>query len=191
MNKYWQRLLWHFDRAYNSRRAWQPLLWPLGLCLALIVIFGLTGLCWPSSSPSVALNGGQPRLVETTGLLLSPGSFPLHSGMPYALQLIIVFAGLLLVTAFLIATVSHILTRRSDSYLQGLTRYHFNNHILILGGGSTVASILKSIADDETLQQSMLSASCSFSLSSPRMKMWVAFSIWHERRSASMLRLPW
>ncbi len=153
MNKYWQRLLWHFDRAYNSRRAWQPLLWPLGLCLALIVIFGLTGLCWPSSSPSVALNGGQPRLVETTGLLLSPGSFPLHSGMPYALQLIIVFAGLLLVTAFLIATVSHILTRRSDSYLQGLTRYHFNNHILILGGGSTVASILKSIADDETLRQ--------------------------------------
>ena len=151
MNKLWLRTLWHFDRSYNSSRVWQPLLWPLGLCLALIVLFGLIGLCWPSSAIS-ANNGGHPRLVETTGLLLSPGTLPLSSSMPYLLQIIIAFAGLLLVTAFLIATVSHILTRRSDSYLQGLTRYWFNNHILILGGSHTTVSLLKTIADDENLR---------------------------------------
>ena len=152
MNKHWQRILWHFDRSYNSRRSWQPLLWSLGLCLALIILFGLIGLCWPSSSTATANCGGHPRLVETTGLLLSPGSFPFSSPLPYLLQAIIVLAGLVLVTAFLIATVTHIITLRSDRYLQGLTRYWFNNHILILGGNKTAVSLLKTIADDETLR---------------------------------------
>ena len=153
MNKLWQRTLWHFDRTYNSHRAWQPLLWPLGLCLALVILFGLIGLCWPSSPLTVALSGGLPRLVETTGLLLSPGSFPLRSSLPYLLQLVIVLAGLLFVIAFLIATANHILTQRSDSYLQGLSRYHFDNHILILGGSNTLVSLLQTIDDDETLRR--------------------------------------
>ena len=152
MNKHWQRTLWHFDRTYNSHRAWQSLLWPLGLCLALVILFGLIGLCWPSSPHTVALSGGLPRLVETTGLLLSPGSFPLGSSLPYLLQLVIVLASLLLVIAFLIATANHILTQRSDSYLQGLTRYWFDNHILILGGSNTLVNLLQTIADDETLR---------------------------------------
>lgn len=151
MNKHWQRLLWHFDRTYNSPRAWQPLLWPLALCLLLLVVFGLIGLCWPSST--AAPGGGHPRVVETTGLLLSPGSFPMHSPMPYLLQLAIALAGLLFVAAFLIATANHIITRRSDRYLQGLTRYWFNNHILILGGNDTIASLLQTIADDPALRQ--------------------------------------
>ena len=153
MKKYWQRTLLLFDRTFNAHRAWQVLLWPLGLCLALLLLFGLIGLCWPSSPLSIVLNGGHPRLVETSALLLSPGSFPFHSGMPYALQFIIVLAGLLLVTAFLIATVSYLLSRRSDRYLQGLSRYYFDNHILILGGSKTTVSLLQTIANDETLRE--------------------------------------
>ena len=146
------RLLWRFDRSLLTHRAWQTLLWPLGLGLILLLLFWIIGLFWPASPLTLATSGGIPRWAETSGLFLSGGQFPLHSPLPLLLQLIIVIAGSALMAAFLTGSVTTILLNRRDNLLHGHSRYYFSNHILVLGGSQVVLQLLRSLDSRPDLQ---------------------------------------
>ncbi len=147
-----QRLLWHFDRSLLTRHAWRTLLWPLGLGLFFLLLFWLIGLLWPATPLSLATAGGQPRWAETVGLFFSGAQFPLRSSLPLFFQLLIVLIGPLLIAAFLTAAVTVILLNRRDNLRQGRARYHFANHVLVLGGSSQLLRLLDSVHNKPELQ---------------------------------------
>ncbi len=149
---FFQRLLWRFDRSLLSSRAWTLLLWPLGLGLLLLLLFWLIGLLWPASPLVFATAGGQPRWVETVALFFSGANFPLRSSLPLLFQFLIVLVGSVLVAAFFIASVTLILINRRAHYRDGLSRYHFSDHVLILGSGRTLPQLINSLATKPELQ---------------------------------------
>jgi hypothetical protein len=148
----WKRLLWHFDRSLHTHQAWKTLLWPLGLGAFLLLLFWLLGLLWPSSPLTLSTAGGVPRWAETTGLFFDAGNFPLRSRLPLLFQFLIVVVGSALLTAFLVATLTTILLNRRDNYRDGLSRYHFADHILVLGGSHTFIHLLKQLPEHPELQ---------------------------------------
>lgn len=152
MKQFWKKALWHFDRAYSANSAWKPALWVAGSLLFLVLVFWLLGLLWYLTPYGYNKPYGIPRIVETLSLLLSPGSFPRQSVLPYLFQAVVSLFGIVFFTAFLIATFNRVLANRVDSYLGGHSRYYFDNHILILGGGSQALSIINSIASKQEYQ---------------------------------------
>lgn len=152
MKQFWKKALWHFDRAYSANSAWKPALWVAGSLLFLVLLFWLIGLLWYLTPYGYNKPYGIPRIVETLSLLLSPGSFPRQSVLPYLFQSVVSLFGIVFFTAFLIATFNRVLANRVDSYLGGHSRYYFDNHILILGGGSQALSIINSIASKQEYQ---------------------------------------
>lgn len=137
----WKRTLWHLDQSLDSRPAWQLLLWPFALALLFVLLFWLLGLLWPPTPLSLATSGGMPRWVETVALYLNAGQFPLRSQLPYLFQALIALVGSAAFTALLVALLSLILSNRLDNYRKGLSRYHFDNHILVLGGSHEVVNL--------------------------------------------------
>ena len=148
----WKRLLWHFDRSLHTHQAWKALLWPLGLGAFLLLFFWLIGLIWPPTPMTLYTAGGVPRWAETTGLFFDAGNFPLRSRLPLLFQFLIVVVGSALLTAFLVATLTTILLNRRDNYRDGRTRYHFADHVLVLGGSQTLIHLLKTLDDKPELK---------------------------------------
>ena len=137
----WKRTLWHLDQSLDSNQAWRPLLWPLALGLFFILLFWLIGLLWPLSPLTLSTAGGVPRWVETTALFLNAGQFPLRSQLPFLFQALIAIVGTAAFTALFVAILTIVLTNRLDNYRKGLSRYYFENHILVLGGSREVVNL--------------------------------------------------
>ena len=148
----WKRLLWHFDRSLHTHQAWKALLWPLGLGAFLLLFFWLIGLIWPPTPMTLYTAGDVPRWAETTGLFFDAGNFPLRSRLPLLFQFLIVVVGSALLTAFLVATLTTILLNRRDNYRDGRSRYHFADHVLVLGGSQTLIHLLKTLDDKPELK---------------------------------------
>ena len=148
----WKRLLWHFDRSLHTHQAWKALLWPLGLGAFLLLFFWLIGLIWPPTPMTLYTSGGVPRWAETTGLFFDAGNFPMRSRLPLLFQFLIVVVGSALLTAFLVATLTTILLNRRDNYRDGRSRYHFADHVLVLGGSQTLIHLLKTLDDKPELK---------------------------------------
>ena len=152
MKQFWKKTLWRFDRAYSANSALKPALWVAGSLLLFVLLFWLIGLLWYLTPYGYNKPYGTPRIVETLSLLLSPGNFPRASVLPYLFQAVVSLFGAVFFTAFLIATFNRVLVNRVDNYLNGYSRYYFENHILILGGGSQIPSIINSIASKQEYQ---------------------------------------
>ena len=94
MKQFWKKALWHFDRAYSANSAWEPALWVAGSLLFLVLVFWLLGLLWYLTPYGYNKPYGIPRIVETLSLLLSPGSFPRQSVLPYLFQAVVSLFGI-------------------------------------------------------------------------------------------------
>ena len=152
MKQFWKKTLWRFDRAYSANSAWKPALWVAGSLLFFVLVFWLLGLLWYLTPYGYNKPYGAPRIVETLSLLLSPGSYPRASVLPYLFQAVVSLFGAVFFTAFLIATFNRVLANRVDNYRNGVSRYYFDNHILILGGGNQALRIINSIASKQEYQ---------------------------------------
>ena len=152
MKQFWKKTLWRFDRAYSANSAWKPALWVAGSLLFFVLVFWLLGLLWYLTPYGYNKPYGTPRIVETLSLLLSPGSYPRASVLPYLFQAVVSLFGAVFFTAFLIATFNRVLANRVDNYRNGVSRYYFDNHILILGGGNQALRIINSIASKQEYQ---------------------------------------
>lgn len=63
-----------------------------------------------------------------------------------ALRLTIIYlAGLIVFSGILVATINRFFASRAERYSNGLTRYRFNRHILVVGADDIVISLVKSL----------------------------------------------
>ena len=152
MNKIWKRFLLWFDRAFSTHKVFNQLLVVVILCVLCTAFFWIF---WLLLEPCKAVcNADDRHLNEVVRLILGATNYPLPgSKMPHWYQLLIAFVGTIFFTAFLISTLSNILTNRAASHRKGYLHYYFSNHVLILGGSKVVEGILESIDADKKLQK--------------------------------------
>ena len=152
MKKIWKRFLLWFDRAFSTHKVFNQLLVVVILCVLCTAIFWLF---WLLLEPCNAIcNADDRHLSEVIRLMFGATNYPLPgSVMPHWYQLLIAFVGTMFFTAFLISTLSNILTNRAASHRKGFLRYWFSGHVLILGGSKVAVGILRSIAADAQLRK--------------------------------------
>ncbi len=152
MKKIWKRFLLWFDRAFSTHKVFNQLLVVVILCVLCMAIFWLF---WLLLEPCNAIcNADDRHLNEVIRLMFGATNYPLPgSVMPHWYQLLIAFVGTMFFTAFLISTLSNILTNRAASHRKGFLRYWFSGHVLILGGSKVAVGILRSIAADAQLRK--------------------------------------
>lgn len=63
--------------------------------------------------------------------------------------LLVAILGVIMVS-FLTGVLSSWIEQRADEYKKGLTRYHFHNHVVILGANDMVAALIQRIREEET-----------------------------------------
>lgn len=153
MGRSWKRLLLRFDRSFSTNRAWKPLLWVVVFCVAWTLALWVVGLAWGKSPFVYGCHPGDSRIDEVISLVIGQSNYPIDSQMPHWYQLLIAIVGTMFFTAFLISTLSNVLTNRAASHRKGFLRYWFSDHVLILGGSKVAVGILKSIAADEQLRK--------------------------------------
>lgn len=119
----------------------KQLLWLL-LIIPLIVL-----LFW--SVVALGFHDDSLAWQDLLALFLDPGCFG-GAGEHDIFRLIATLVGMFLFSAILISVVSNIFENRSDSYKNGHSRYHHKNHILILGGGHQLISVISALTGDDS-----------------------------------------
>ena len=137
----WTFLQKHFDKALY-RGGWMQFFW----LTVFVAFWGALGV-WASSRFDV--DGW--RVIE---LLLDPGSFcdsdeEACGKANIYFQLIVTLLGAVFFTSFLIGSVGNFLERRIDRYRNGGVAYEVDDHILIIGAGSMLVNLIKSLLEDE------------------------------------------
>ena len=137
----WTFLRKHFDKALY-RGGWMQF-----ILLATFVFF----LCAVGVGVSACFNVDGWRVIE---LLLDPGSFcdsdeEACGKANIYFQLIVTLLGAVFFTSFLIGSVGNFLERRIDRYRNGGVAYEVDDHILIIGAGSMLVNLIKSLLEEE------------------------------------------
>lgn len=114
--------------------------------IGLLLILGCFGII-----ASSYFNVEKWRVVE---LLLDPGSFcnsdeETGGKANIYFQLIITLTGAVFFTSLLIGSVGNFLERRVDRYRNGGIAYEVDDHILIIGAGSLLVNLIKSLLERE------------------------------------------
>lgn len=137
-------LLW-FDRTFSTHNGWLQLAVVAVLCvLCTVALWGLWLACKPVGG---ICHVDDRSLKDVIRLILGATNYPVQgSAIPGWYQLLIAIVGTMVFTAFLISTLSNILTNRAASHRKGYLHYYFCNHVLILGGSKEAVGILNSIA---------------------------------------------
>ena len=86
---------------------------------------------------------------DLVALFIDPGSFG-GEGKHDLFRLIASTLGIFLFSAFLVSAVSNIFENIGASYQQGLSRYRHKDHILVLGGGTWLVSMLAALLNDDS-----------------------------------------
>ena len=137
----WTFLRKHFDKALYKGG------WMQFILLAAFVFF----LCAVGVGVSSCFNVDGWRVIE---LLLDPGSFcdsdeETCGKANIYFQLIVTLLGAVFFTSLLIGSVGNFLERRIDRYRNGGVAYEVDDHILIIGAGSMLVNLIKSLLEDK------------------------------------------
>ena len=133
-----------FDRAYSTHKVIKPLLIVFAFCVVFTIVLWVV---WAKMEPCLSGCKADSHLEDIIRLMLASSNYPLpENTMSHWLQLLIALVGTMLFTAFLISTLSNILTNRAASHRKGYLHYCFSDHVLILGGSKVAVGILNSIA---------------------------------------------
>ncbi len=136
MKKLWKKLQQRFDRDFYRGDGLQ-FVW-LAVFIVMIVLF------WLAVSAGTGI--GNWRVIE---LIMDPGAFVGSKEKGHVwLQLLVSLSGLVVFTGFMISTIGNFLARRTTAYAQGRVLYDFHDHFLLLGSGSQVVNIIRSLSDD-------------------------------------------
>ncbi len=153
--KYTSYLLWRFDRTFGNSRKWPMQIVDVLAALVLTIgIFTIAG-CFLYKNQSVS---HYPDILTITiGLIFNVTNLPQptdpHYNLPILWQVITLFFGSVVFTGFVIAFVSNFLNNRITAYRNGLVRYHFNNHILFLGGSKMIAPMIKELYKNQSFRE--------------------------------------
>lgn len=151
--KLWNSFVRWFDRSFSS--GWsRQVIFLCGLLAFFIVLWtSIMHVCRGGLYSDFAFS-------RTLELMLDPGAFQeadagADSGpndFPMGLRLLITLSGAIIFTAMLITVLGNIISNRIDNYKKGRVRYHFDDHILVLGANSMLVSMLHEFIDTKVHQ---------------------------------------
>ena len=128
-----------FERTLSQGRGMQ-LLWLLALILVVILLFwGI--VVWVYRDNSL-------QWQDLLALFLDPGCFE-GAGAHDIFRLIASLTGMFLFSALLISVVSNMFENIADSFKNGHSRYHHRDHVLILGGGHQLFSMITALLEED------------------------------------------
>lgn len=127
-----------FEETLSEGRGMQ-LLWLL--IIILVVVFLFWGIV------ALVLKDGSMGWQDLLALFLDPGSFG-GAGSHDAFRLIATLMGMFLFSALLISVVGNIFENVSVAFKEGRSRYTHEGHVLILGGGHHLYSMLNALLED-------------------------------------------
>lgn len=123
------------DRVLSFGRGWQLLY----LALAAAAVFVLLYLI------AIVMGWGF-KWQDILGLYLDAGNFS-GAGQHDGFRLVVAFSGVILVSSLLITVFNNIIDNVSESVKAGYARYRVKDHILIIGAGEQLHSILSALRD--------------------------------------------
>ena len=117
------------------------LLWLLVIIAVVILVF------W--AVVSLIFRDGTLVWQDLMALFLDPGSFG-GAGSHDIFRLVAALCGMFLFSALLISVVSNMFENIADSFKNGYSRYKHSDHVLILGGGSHLFSMLSALVAEDS-----------------------------------------
>ena len=134
------RLKRRFEETLSEGRGMQ-LLWLLVIIAVVILVF------W--AVVSLIFRDGTLVWQDLMALFLDPGSFG-GAGSHDIFRLVAALCGMFLFSALLISVVSNMFENIADSFKNGYSRYKHSDHVLILGGGSHLFSMLSALVAEDS-----------------------------------------
>lgn len=145
----WFKKIWTSGWKYLDRALYRGTYRQFMLLFILLFVVSLVFFCIGNS-----IGIGELRIVE---LILDPGSFTgsdeekvpeNRKRISILFQLFVTLFGAVTFTCLLINTIGNWLERRIERYRNGGIAYDVDDHILIIGGGCKVVSLIKTLLDD-------------------------------------------
>lgn len=153
-----------FDRSFSTK-AKSQILWLSGIITFAIILTcgglyildklfgGSQGLFFTKEGGE---NFGNSYLFEyVLSLMLDPGQIDhLHSGTIHQWSLLFAFVGVITITGITISTITNIIQRRVNLYLNGEVRYSsFHNHKVIIGFGEVALAVIDIICKSREYEE--------------------------------------
>ena len=147
----WKWLKLGFDQTFSGAW-WKQLLW-----LTSVIVFFFAGMYilrpQVGISPQTENVFTSPAEQETqklnfwdlVELFIDPGGFANQKEVNRPYALLVVLAGMLLLTGILISVFSNMLERRVERFRKGDSHYAFSNHIIILGIDDMVPYLIQQL----------------------------------------------
>lgn len=148
-------LLRKFDRTYSTKTLYQ-LFWLAIILVITFVVMWIIALVIFKKSPFVEndsnfypIDNFINHIEFVAAIMLDPGQIDhIQKGPEHQWGLLLGLIGVIAVTGLTISTITNIVQRRVNQYLNGEVRYRFNNHVVIIGLGKLAMSIIDQICKD-------------------------------------------
>lgn len=144
--------MWRFDRIFgDSRKVGAQVVVIVVFLAILIAIATLVGLLLNANSPD---DGERDVLTQTIGLILNIHSLtPSISTLPLWWRAVLSMLSVIVFTAFAVTFIATYVRNRVYAYRNGTVRYYFQGHLLFLGGGAMLPTMLKKVGEDRKLRR--------------------------------------
>lgn len=151
---------WHFDRVFgDNRNVWWQVAMIVALVVALVCVILLGGWLLTLLGCEKNRDLDSLPLIQSIGLAFGTTNLPggidstdMYSAFPLWWQVLAALLGAVLFGGVTITFVGNLLGNRQEAYRNGSVRYRFTDHVLFLGGGDMVATILKDLHKNVDLQ---------------------------------------
>ena len=145
-------IMWRFDRVFgDSRKVGFQVVAIVVVLAVLIVLTTGMGMLLAANAPDGA---PRPVWIQTLGLILDIDSMiPESSELPVWWRVVLAMLSVVVFTAFAVTFITKYVDNRVDAYRSGSVRYWFKDHVLFLGGGAMVPTMLKKVYETKALRR--------------------------------------
>lgn len=151
-------LIKRFDRSFSTKTLYQ-LFW-LAIILALtFIVMCIIAYFLFDNTPFVDdeknFSPNYNLLEYVAAIMLDPGQIDhIKNGPEHQWSLLLGLLGVIAVTGITISTITNIVQRRVNQYLNGEVRYKFSNHIVVIGFGEIAMAIIDQICKSDDFEKS-------------------------------------
>lgn len=147
-----------FDRSFSTKAKFQAI-WLLGAIILTYIITLIGAVILGRHSDlfdSSSIYKGSSVFEYSFALMIDPGQIDhLNNNFAHIVILFLALLGVITITGFTISTITNMVQRRVNQYLNGEIRYdNFKDHYVIIGFGEIALAIIDQICKNEKYEKS-------------------------------------
>lgn len=187
---------WHFDRIFgDNRNVWWQVAMIVALVVVLVLFITLGG--WLLTLLGCVKNNDidSMPLIQSIGLAFGTTNLPggieyddNYNIFPLWWQVLAALLGAVLFGGVTITFVGNLLGNRQEAWRNGSVRYRFSDHVLFLGGGEMVATMLKDLHKDVDLKERHIVVLTDRDAAEVRLSLWGQLNDEERRMKITVLR---